>query len=392
MSNRAHIVVVGSSLAGVRCAEAIRRAEFAGTVTLVGAEKHYPPVDRPPLSKKVLRTGDDAEALRVDGGLAVDLLLGREATGLDLGARRVSLDDGTALDYDGLVIATGATVRRLPGTEGRRNVHVLRTVEDAAALRAALVPGVRVAVIGAGVLGCEIAATCRQLELEVTMIDAFSQPMLRVLGPSVAPLLADLHRQRGVRLLLHREVLGLRGEQAADAVLLDHDEVVEADVIVVAIGAFPETRWLSGSGLELADGVACDSECFAIGGERRVVAAGDVARWYHRLFRRTLRVEHWTNAVSQGLLAGRNLVASLAETGEIAAYDALPYFWTDQYDWKLQFVGALGEEVRFEEGEPGDRQFVASYRTDGRLVGALCANRPSRIAPWRSRIAAELAG
>lgn len=388
--SKAHIVVVGSSLAGVRGVEAIQRTGFAGTVSLVGVEKHYPPVDRPPLSKAVLRTGRAPEVVRVDGNLEVDLRLGREATGLDLDARRVSLDDGSVLDYDGLMIATGATVRRLPGTQGRANVHVLRTVEDAAALNAVLTPGVRVAVIGAGVLGCEIAATCRQLDLEVTMIDVFSQPMLRILGPSAAPLLAELHREHGVRLLLHREVLGLRGEHLADAVLLDHDEVVEADVVVVAIGAAPETRWLEGSGLELADGVACDSECFAVGGDRRVVAAGDVARWYHPLFGRMMRVEHWTNAVTQAQLAGRNLVAALGGPGTVAPYEVLPYFWTDQYDWKLQFIGALGEDIAFEEGRPGDRQFVISYRSEGRLVGVLCANRPSRIAPWRSRITAEL--
>jgi NADPH-dependent 2,4-dienoyl-CoA reductase/sulfur reductase-like enzyme len=390
MSNPAHLVVVGSSLAGVRCVEAIRRTGFDGTVSLVGAEKHYPPIDRPPLSKKVLRTNSPPDTVRMDGGVEVDLLLGREATGLDLSARRVSLDDGSALDYDGLVIATGSAVRRLPGTEGRGNVHVLRTVEDAAALRAALSPGVRVAIIGAGVLGCEIAATCRQLELDVTVIDAFSQPMLRILGPAVAPLLADLHREHGVHLLLHREVLGLRGGRIADGVLLDHDEVVDADVVVVAIGAFPQTRWLQGSGLELADGVVCDSECFAIGGDRRVLAAGDVARWDHPLLGGTMRVEHWTNAVSQGQIAGRNLVAALCGPGSVAPYDLLPYFWSDQYDWKLQFVGALGEETQFEEGRPGDRRFVISYRTGGRLVGALCANHPSRIGPWRSRITAEL--
>ncbi|GIH17773.1 NAD(P)/FAD-dependent oxidoreductase [Rugosimonospora africana] len=388
--SKAHIVVVGSSLAGVRGVEAIQRTGFAGTVSLVGVEKHYPPIDRPPLSKAVLRTGRTPDVVRVDGNLEVDLRLGREATGLDLDARRVSLDDGSVLDYDGLMVATGATVRRLPGTQGRANVHVLRTVEDAAALNAVLTPGVRVAVIGAGVLGCEIAATCRQLDLKVTMIDVFSQPMLRILGPSAAPLLADLHREHGVRLLLHREVLGLRGEHVADGVLLDHDEVVEADVVVVAIGAAPETRWLEGSGLELADGVACDSECFAVGGDRRVVAAGDVARWYHPLFGRMMRVEHWTNAVTQAQLAGRNLVAALGGPGTVTPYEVLPYFWTDQYDWKLQFIGALGEDIAFEEGQPGDRQFVISYRTEGRLVGVLCANRPSRIAPWRSRITAEL--
>lgn len=390
MTERNHIVVVGSSLAGVRAVEAIRRGGFQAQVSLVGAEKYYPPIDRPPLSKKFLQSEGTGETVRVDPDLELDLILGREATRLAPADRRVTLDDGTRLDYDGLVIATGATVRRLPGIEGRPNVHVLRTMEDAIALRMALVPGARVAIIGAGVLGSEIAATSRSLGLEVTLIDAFSQPMLRILGPGVAPQLAELHREHGVRLLLRRQVLGLRGLDQVDGVLLDGEEVVEADVVVVAIGALPETRWLEDSGLELADGVVCDSECFAVNGGRRVVAAGDVARWHHRLLGSNLRVEHWTNAVSQAQAAGRNLVAELDGTGETAPYDVLPYFWTDQYDWKIQFIGTLGEEITFEEGAPGDREFVVSYRTDGQLVGALLANRPSRLAPWRRQITESL--
>lgn len=390
MSDRSNVLVVGSSLAGLRSAEAIRRGGFEGAVTLVGAEKHYPPVDRPPLSKKFLQGASEADVLRVGDELGADLVLGHEATALDVAGRRVTLDDGATHDYDGLVIATGSTVRRLPGTEGRRNVYVLRTVDDAAALRSALVPGVRVAVIGAGVLGCEIAATCRRLGLAVTLIDTFSQPMLRILGPTVAPLLADLHREHGVELLLHRSVLGLRGLDDADGVLLDGEEVVDADVVVIAIGAAPETRWLEGSGLELADGVVCDSACFAVNGNRRVVAAGDVARWHHRLLGSSLRVEHWSNAVSQGQVAGRNLVAELTGVGEISDYDVLPYFWTDQYDWKVQFVGTLGEDAQFQEGAPGERQFIVSYRSGGRLVGALLANRPGRLAAWRKQIVAEL--
>jgi 3-phenylpropionate/trans-cinnamate dioxygenase ferredoxin reductase component len=390
VTDQSHIIVVGASLAGVRAAEAIQRTGFASRISLIGAEKHFPPVDRPPLSKKFLQGQGQGEPLRVAPDLDVDLLLACEATGLDLTAREVSLSDGSRLGYDGLVIATGATVRRLPETEGRRNVHVLRTLEDAAALRSALVPGARVAVIGAGVLGCEVAATCRTLGIDVTVIDVFSQPMLRILGPYAAPLLADLHRERGVRLLLSQRVLGLRGHDEADGVLLEDGEVVNCDVVVVAIGASPETRWLESSGLHLADGVVCDSECFALGGGRRVVAAGDVARWHHRLLGENLRVEHWTNAVSQGQAAGRNLVAELSGSGEAAAYDALPYFWTDQYDWKVQFVGVLGEDARFEEGQPGDRAFVVSYRTAGRLVGALLVNRPGRLALWRKQVTEDL--
>ena len=390
LSTSDHIVVVGSSLAGLRSVEAIRSAGFPGQVSLVGAEKHYPPFDRPPLSKGYLKSGDGV-ALRVDEDLDLDLYLGHKAVSLDRTSRQVALDDGSVLGYSGLVVATGATERRLPGADRKCNVHVLRSLEQAAALRSVLTPGARVAVIGAGVLGCEIAATCRDLNHPVTVIDAASGPMLRILGPTIAPLLADLHREHGARLLLCRTILGLRGRDLADGVLLDNDDVVEADVIVVAIGAFPETRWLEGSGLELADGVVCDSMCFAVNGERRIAAAGDVARWHHPLLGGSLRVEHWTNAVSMGQRAGRNLVAELCGAGEPEPYEALPYFWTDQYGWKLQFIGVLGAEATFEEGQPGDRKFVVSYRTDGRLVGVLFVNAPSRLAAWRKTITAELA-
>ena len=389
MSTSDHIVVVGSSLAGLRSVEAIRGAGFPGPVSLVGTEKHYPPIDRPPLSKGFLK-GGDGSALRVDEDLDLDLYLGHRAVSLDMTSRQVALDDGSVLGYQGLVVATGATERRLAGAEGKRNVHLLRSLEQAAALRSVLTPGARVAVIGAGVLGCEIAATCRDLHHPVTVIDVASEPMLRILGPAIAPLLADLHREHGARLLMCRKILGLRGHDVADAVLLDNDDVVEADVIVVAIGAFPETRWLETSGLELADGVVCDSMCFAVNGGRRIVAAGDVARWEHPLLGSSIRVEHWTNAVSQGKRAGQNLVAELCGLGEPEPYEVLPYFWTDQYGWKLQFIGVLGTEATFEEGQPGDRKFVVSYRTDGRLVGVLFANAPSRLAVWRKTITAEL--
>jgi NADPH-dependent 2,4-dienoyl-CoA reductase/sulfur reductase-like enzyme len=391
MTGSERIAIVGGSLAGLRAAEAIRRQGFGGTLTLVGAERHFPPIDRPPLSKAFLAAepGTDATALRVAPDLELVLHLGHRAVGLDPSRQAVHLDDDSTLDYDGLVIATGSTVRRLPGIGGQANVHVLRTVEDAALLRADLRPDARVAVIGAGVLGCEIAASCRHLGMDVALIDVFAHPMLRILGPKVAQLLADLHQHHGVQMLLGRHVLGLRGQPLVDAVLLDGDEVVDAEVVVVAIGAFPETGWLEGSGLELTDGVVCDQACFAIG-EDRIVAAGDVARWHHRLLGEHIRVEHWTNAVSQGQAAGRNLVAALCGPDEPVPYEVLPYFWSDQYDWKLQFIGVLGEEIAFEEGESGDSRFVVSYRTNGRLVGALCVNWPSKIAPWRRAVTEAL--
>lgn len=391
MPSDGQLVVVGASLAGVRAAEAARLAGFTGRITLVGAETHFPPVDRPPLSKAVLadRTGAPPPVLRVDDALDARPVLGRRAVRLDPAARRVDLDDGAVLDYDGLVVATGATPRLLPGTEGRTNVHMLRTVEDALRLRGALGPGVRVAVIGAGVLGCEIAATGRGLGAEVTLVDLFQQPMLRVLGPEMGRVVARKHADHGVRLALGRRVLGLRGTRRVDGVVLDGDEVVDADVVVVSVGVIPETEWLAGSGLTLVDGVVCDEACFARGGAGSVVAAGDVARWAHPVLGRDVRVEHWTNAVSQAQAAARNLVAALAGA-DVEPYAALPYSWTDQYDWKIQVVGELGEDTKVEEGEPGGR-CVVSCSSAGRLTGVVCVNWPNRVGRWRRQILAAAA-
>lgn len=388
MPSDRHIVVVGASLAGVRAAEAARRAGFPGRITLVGAESHFPPIDRPPLSKAALAAGTERppDALRVDATLDAELLLGRRATGLDTGARLVTLDDGADLYYDGLVIATGATPRVVPGADGRTNVHVLRTVEDSRRLACALGEGVRVAIVGAGVLGCEIAATSRALGAEVALIDLLEQPMVRVLGPELGQMAAAKHARQRVRLHLGRRVLGFRGTPEVDAVVLDGDEVVAADVVVVAVGVVPETDWLRGSNLNVADGVVCDEACFALGSEHTAVAAGDVARWAHPVLGREVRVEHWTNAVSQGQTAARNLVAALDGQREFEPYQPLPYYWTDQYDWKMQIFGEPAEDTKVEEGELGGERFVVSFSSQGRLTGVLCVNRPNRIGRWRPKI------
>ena len=388
------VVIVGASLAGVRGAEALRRAGFRGRITLVGAERHFPPYDRPPLSKQILAGSWQPEAgrLRVDDSMDLDLLLGRPAEQVDMKERVVRLD-GITLPFDGLMVATGATPRCLPAGPRvpGRGVHTLRTVDDCLRLREELRDATRVAVVGAGFIGCEVAATCRTLGLDVTLIDVLPQPMLRVVGPEIARVLAEFHRSRGVRLALGRTVLDLPGDGRVEGVLLDGDDLIDADVVVVAIGVRPETRWLDGSGLMLRDGVVCDEHCFALGADT-AVAVGDVARWYHQLLGMSLRVEHWTNAVSQAQAAGRNLAARLAGRAAPEPYAAVPYFWSDQHDWKLQFAGVTGDEVSVEEGAAESGTFVAAYRSAGRLVGALCVNRPARLAAYRRRILAEWSG
>lgn len=378
------MVVVGASLSGLRAAETLRAEGFAGSLVLIGAERHFPPYDRPPLSKQVLAGAWEPEKarLRVDEGLSAGLLPGRRATGVDLERREVELDGGERMGFDGLVITTGAAPRSLPGTGDVKGVHLLRTIDDCLALRLELELSPRVAVIGGGFIGCEVAATCRQRGLEVTLIEALPLPLIRALGPEMGEVCAGLHRDHGVELRLGAGVDGLEGDTRVEAVRLADGTRVAADVVVVGIGVSPVTDWLEGSGLVLDDGVVCDAACAAVGGER-VVAAGDVARWPNERFGEVMRVEHWTNAAEQGEHAAKTLLHGPEKAGPFAP---IPYFWSDQYSTKFQFLGIAGDEVEVVEGDVGERRFVAAYGRRGRLVGALCVSRPNRTIPWRRLI------
>jgi 3-phenylpropionate/trans-cinnamate dioxygenase ferredoxin reductase subunit len=390
------IVVVGASLAGLRGAEAMRAAGFRGNITLVGAEPHFPPYDRPPLSKQVL-TGQlrpEKAQLRAEDDLGLELRLGQRADGLDLLRREVSVGGG-ALPFDGLMIATGVTPRPLPGPDAMRlaGVFTLRTLEDCLRLRERLAGAASVAVVGAGFIGCEVAASCRALGLRVTLIDALAAPMERAIGRELGTVLAGLHARHGVRLRLARPAAGLAGRDEVTGVLLADGELVEADAVVVALGAAPATGWLEGSGLWLADGLRCDQQCFALRADgvaaAAVVAAGDVTRWEHPFLGSPIRVEHWTNAVGQAQAAGRNLAGALRGQGEREAYADVPYFWSDQYDWKVQFAGVARGAPVIEEGDPETGRFVACYRAAGRLAGVLCVNWPARFSRYRRAVAEE---
>ena len=301
------MVVVGGSLAGLRAIETLRNEGFEGRVTLIGAETRQP-YDRPPLSKKVLAGEWEPEriALRRDGDLGsldVDARLGRTATGLDVDERVVTVDDGERVPYDGLVIATGATVRRLPDQPELDGVYMLRTLDDCLALRAALTAGSpRVVVVGAGFIGAEVAATARGLGCEVTVLEALPVPLARALGPRMGLACAELHGDHGVELRLGVGVAAIEGTARVEQVRLTDGSVVPADVVVVGIGVAPATGWLEGSGLELRDGVVCDATLAA--GPPGVYAAGDVCRWPNALFDEEMRVEHWTNAAEQGAARG----------------------------------------------------------------------------------------
>ena len=385
------VVVVGASMAGTYAAESLRNEGFDGTITMVGDEPDRP-YDRPPLSKEVL-AGEwepDRLALPVDlDSLGLDWRLGTAATALDLDAREVVLGSGERLGFDGLVIATGATPRRLPGTPEISGIHVLRTLEDCLALRADLdrVPG-RVVVVGAGFIGAEVAATCRGRGLEVTVVEALPQPLSRALGGDMGAVLADVHRDHGVdlRLGVGVDVDGFVGDQSVSGVRLSDGEVVDADVVVVGIGVQPATAWLEGSGLEIDDGVVCDETCLAAPG---IVAAGDVARWTNPLFEEQMRVEHWENAIEQGEAAAKRLLAG-DDPGE--PFAPVPWFWSDQYDRKIQLAGraAADDDVAIVAGSLEERRFVALYGRAGRVVGVLGMNRPRHVMQYRQKIAEQL--
>lgn len=405
----ATVVVVGTGLAGIRAAETLRRNGFAGRITLVGAEKHWPPFDRPPLSKELLsgkwpqergrlRTELDPVTDATPRGL--DLVLGRRAIALDTTTRTITFDDDTAVSYDGLVVATGTSPLTLPGVQEIRGVHVLRTADDMASLKADLDGPAYVAVVGAGFIGCEVAATCREMGHPVSLVEALDKPLVNILGDDMGELVAELHRDHGVELHTGQLVTALEGQQRVDGVRLVDGTLVRADTVVIGIGVAPNTGWLEGSGLLIDNGIVCDATLAAVGVEN-VVVAGDVARWPHPLYDGELvRIEHWTNAAEQGEHAARTLLAQLeggSDGNTPEPFATVPYFWTDQYDTRLQLLGRSTGADRIVVAEPPERtedgrqRLVVAYLREDRVAGALCVNRPNRTIAWRNAVAERAA-
>jgi NADPH-dependent 2,4-dienoyl-CoA reductase/sulfur reductase-like enzyme len=377
------LAVVGASLAGLRAVEAARKSGFDGQITLVGSEPHLP-YDRPPLSKAYLDEPvlpvvefRDAETL---GELAVDLELGVAATGLDTSARLIALADGRELGYDALVIATGATARRLPGADALEGVHALRTIEDAIAIRAALESGAKTVVVGAGFIGSEIASGARKRGLPVTVIEALPTPLVRSVGEHMGARLARLHTENGTELRCGAGVERLEGNGRVERVVLTDGSSIPADLVVVGIGAAPATDWLRGSGLTLDNGVVCDETLWT--GAPGVYAAGDLANWHNPMFGRQMRLEHWTSAAQQGAAAARN---ALNPQGA-KSYSTVPYFWSDWYGSRIQFVGSpASDEIAVVE-DSGQR-LIALYRAGDQLGGALTINGQSDIMKFSGLIA-----
>ncbi|MET9761977.1 FAD-dependent oxidoreductase [Streptomyces sp. NPDC006372] len=377
MSALESVLVVGAGAAGLATAESLRRKGYRGALTVLGAERHLP-YDRPPLSKQVLSGTWQPEQTQLRGQDALDALdaefvLGDPAVALDAATRTVSAASGRTRRADAVVLATGVRPRPFPGAEGLRGVHMLRTLEDAAALRGELAGASSTVVVGDGVLGAEIAATACELGVDLTLVGPQAAPMAGQLGPRVAELLGRVHAEHGVRLLLGAAVAGLTEHQGhVTGVRLDTNEVLPADVVVVAIGSEPATDWLEGSGLVLDNGVVCDSRCRT--SAEGIYAVGDVARWHHEGLGAMLRLENRTNATEQaGAVAGNIL-------GEDRPYTPIPYFWTDQFNVKIQVYGTLSADADAEivAGSESERRFVALYRKSGRPIGVLGWNMPKQ--------------
>lgn len=382
------IVVVGAGMAGLHTAEALRERGYEGRLTLLGEEAHRP-YSRPPLSKEVL-TGVGMEppgggpgwlvghrALRLREDEAVDALdldfrPGSRAVGLDTAAREVSVSGpggaASTVRYDGLVIATGARARR-PATD-LAGVYVLRTLDDAEAVRSEFDSGGRLVVVGAGFVGAEVAASARAVGMDVTLVEAAPTPLTRVVDPRIGEVLTELHRENGVDVRLGVGVAGFEGRGRVERVRLADGSAVEASLVVAGIGVHLNTEWLRGSGVELlADGsVACDE--YSATPVPNVYAVGDLANWPHPRYGGRIRLEHWTNAGEQGEAAAHNL---LAGDGGRTPFTPVPYFWSDQYRMKVQLLGqgAPADQVAFVHGSPEDRKFVAFLGRGGMLTGVL---------------------
>jgi NADPH-dependent 2,4-dienoyl-CoA reductase/sulfur reductase-like enzyme len=394
------IAVVGAGLAGLRSCQGLRARGFDGRLTLIGEEPHLP-YDRPPLSKQFLAGDWGADRVMLDppdkiDALGLDLRLGPDcrAVKLDLGSRRVGLVGGDEVGFDGLVLATGSSARLLPGISGVANVHVLRTLDDAERLRAALVPGRRLGLAGAGFIGLEVAATARKLGVNVTIVEPLDVPLGRALGPVAGGACETMHREEGVLFHLRKTIDSVTERAGTLECRLSDGTVLEFDALLVGVGAAPSLDWLAGSGLTAGPGgIEVDRHLLAGPG---VAVAGDVARWplpaASGFAPEYVRVEHRTNAAEQGDHAAASLLADLgwasgaatSEPAELPSY-SVPYVWSDQFAVKIQVLGLPrpDDEVTVVEGSPFERRFVALHARDGLLSAAVGFSRPRHVMTLR---------
>lgn len=378
-----HLVIVGASLAGVRAAEAARSEGFTGSITLIGDEVHLP-YDRPSLSKEFLEPQGETGAILLSThdslrDLDITLALGETAIRLD-GDRQVVVTDRGEYAFSSLVIATGSSPIMLPGAENLDGVHVVRTLEDARAVRSALDRGGDVVVIGGGFIGAEVASAARKRGLTVSIVEAAEVPLVRAVGADMGVVLSSLHAKFGTELLCGTGVVGFEGKDHVEAVVLSDGRRIPADLVVVGVGSRPATGWLADSGVTVDNGVVCDE--YLQTSLPNVYAAGDVASWHNSLFDRRMRIEHFMAAAEQGARAARNAVTREAPE----PYVTVPYFWSDWYGSRIQFVGVTTEDYEVVSGGLGEGHFVVLFRSDETLVGALTLNGQRHIMKYRRMV------
>jgi 3-phenylpropionate/trans-cinnamate dioxygenase ferredoxin reductase component len=376
------VLIVGGGLAAARTAEQLRRSEYTGPITIVSDEVHVP-YDRPPLSKEVLRKEVDDVALKPREWYDeqnITLRLGSAAAGLDTAAQTVTLSDGAVIGYDQLVIATGLVPRRIPAFPDLEGIRVLRSFDESMALREHATAAQRAVIIGAGFIGCEVAASLRSLGVDVVLVEPQPTPLAAVLGEQIGGLVARLHREEGVDVRLGVGVSEVRGDGHVDTVVLADGTELAADVVVVGIGSKPATDWLADTGIEIDNGVICDEAGRT--SAPNVWALGDVASWRDATGHQG-RVEHWSNVADQARVV---VPAMLGQ--DVPDIVVVPYFWSDQYDVKIQCLGEPEATDTVHVVEDDGRKFLAYYERDGVLVGVVGGGMPGKVMKARGKIAA----
>ena len=383
MSSSGGIVIVGGGLAATRTAEQLRRAEFTGPITIVSDEAHLP-YDRPPLSKEVLRSEVDDVTLKPAEFYHendITVLLGTAARSLDTAAQTLTLADGRVLEYDELVIATGLTPKRIPSFPDLAGIRVLRSFDESLALRKHAGSARRAVVVGAGFIGCEVAASLRGLGVHVVLVEPQPAPLASVLGEQIGSLVARLHRAEGVDVRTGVGVAEVRGSGGhVEQVVLSDGTELDADLVVVGIGSQPATGWLGGSGVQVDNGVICDAAGRT--SAPNVWALGDVASWRNAVGYQ-VRVEHWSNVADQA----RVIVPAMLGQ-DAPATVVVPYFWSDQYDVKIQCLGEPRADDIVHVVEDDGRKFLAFYERDGVVAGVVGGGMPGRVMKCRAKISA----
>lgn len=363
------VLIVGASVAGVAAADALRSLGHTGRVVLVDADPNLP-YDKPPLSKQALQPGWDSQKALLRPAphyqdKSIDLVLGRAAVSLDTDRKAVTLDDGTELTADAVVIATGVRARRLSEISMLPGVFSIRTLADSRALQQHLARRSKLAIVGGGFIGAEVASVAAELGVAVTIIEVLPAPFQHIFGPEVAAALARRHSAHGVTLVCGQGVDRLDGDGRVQRIVLTNGQAIEADTVLLGLGAEPCVEWLHGSGIELGNGVLCDE--FGSTSTPGIYAAGDVAAWWSPTTQMHSRIEHWTTAKEQGAAVAHNI------TGGCKTVGSVPYFWSDQYGSRLQFLGTSSgyDQIEVVHGGLDTNEFVVLYGRAGILIGAL---------------------